>query len=113
MNDDLLVTAYVVIDETMAALGHRSQRLAQVRDAEVLTVAVVAAKYCANNHERALGVRHGRRYLTQPLSASRYNRRLHALGGWLGLIPSCVVSLQPMVDRERPDECWSGVPIAG
>jgi len=86
MNDDLLVTAYVVIDETMAALGHRSQRLAQVSDAEVLIVAVVAAKYFANNHERALGVLHGMRYLTKPLSASRYNRRLHALGGWLGLI---------------------------
>ncbi len=44
MSDDLMVTAYVVIDETMAALGHRSHRLAQVSDAEVLTVAVVAAK---------------------------------------------------------------------
>ncbi len=84
MNDDLMVTAYAVIDETMAALGHRSQRLAQVRDAEVLTVAVVAAKYCANSHERALGVLHGMRYLTQPLSASRYNRRLRALGDCWG-----------------------------
>jgi DDE family transposase len=86
MNDDLIVTAYVVIDETMAALGHRSHRLAQVSDAEVLTVAVVAAKYFANNHERALGVLHGMRYLTKPLSTSRFNRRLHALGTWLGLI---------------------------
>jgi hypothetical protein len=86
MNDDLIVTAYVVIDETMAALGHRSHRLAQVSDAEVLTVAVVAAKYFANNHERALGGVHGMRYLTKPLSASRFNRRVHALGRWLGLI---------------------------
>ena len=86
MNDDLIVTAYVVIDETMAALGHRSHRLAQVSDAEVLTVAVVAAQYFANNHDRALGVLHGMRYLTKPLSTSRFNRRLHALGAWLGLI---------------------------
>jgi len=83
MSDDLIVTAYVVIDETMRALGHRSHGLAQVSDAEVLTVAVVAAKYCANNHERALGVLRGMRYLTKPLSASRFNRRLHALGDWL------------------------------
>jgi hypothetical protein len=47
MNDDLSVTAYVVIGETMAALGHRDHVPAQVRDAEVLTVAVVAAKYVA------------------------------------------------------------------
>ncbi len=48
MNDDLIVAAYVVIGETMAALGHRDHVLAQVSDAEVLTVAVVAAKYFAN-----------------------------------------------------------------
>ncbi len=86
MSDDLIVTAYVVIDETMRALGHRSHGLAQVSDAAVLTVAVVAAKYFANNHERALGVLRGMRYLTKPLSASRFNRRLHALGDWLHLL---------------------------
>ena len=85
MSDDLIVTAYVVLDEMMQALGHRSHRLAQIDDAEVLTVAVVAAKYFANNHERALAVMHGMGYLAKPLSASRFNRRLHALGGWLRL----------------------------
>ncbi len=85
MDDDLIVTAYVVIDEMMAALGHRSHRLARLGDAEVLTVAVVAAKSFANNHERALGVMHGMRYLSGPLSASCFNRRLHALGAWLRL----------------------------
>ncbi len=85
MSDDLIVTVYVVLDEMMQALGHRSHRLAQIDDAEVLTVAVVAAKYFANNHERALGVMYGMRYLAKPLSASRFNRRLHALGGWLRL----------------------------
>jgi len=85
MSDDLIVTVYVVLDEIMQALGHRSHRLAQISDAEVLTVAVVAAKYFANNHERALGVLHGMGYLAKPLSASRFNRRLHALGGWLRL----------------------------
>ncbi len=50
MNDDLIVTIYVVIDEVMQALAHRSHRLAHIGDAEVLTVAVVAAKYFGNNH---------------------------------------------------------------
>ena len=86
MSDDLIVTVYVVIDETMAALGHRSHGLAQISDAEVLTVAVAAANCFANNHERALGVLRGMRYLAKPLSASRFNRRLHALGDWLRLI---------------------------
>lgn len=85
MDDDLIVTAYVVIDEMMQALGHRSHGLAHISDAEVLTVAVVAAKYFANNHERALAVMHGMRYLDMPLSPSRFSRRLHALGDWLRL----------------------------
>ncbi len=85
MDDDLIVTAYVVIDETMQVLGQRSHCLAHLSDAEVLTVAVVAAKYFANNQERALAVMYGMRYLATPLSASRFNRRLHALGGWLRL----------------------------
>ncbi len=86
MNDDLIVTAYVVIDTVLQALDHQTHGLAHISDAEVLTVAVVAAKYFANNHERALQVMRGMRYLSQPLSASRFNRRLHALGGWLRLL---------------------------
>ncbi len=74
----------VVLDETLAALGHRSHRLAQVRDAEVLTVAVVAAKSFRNHHERALQVLLAGRDLSGRLSTARCNRRLHALGGWLG-----------------------------
>ncbi len=85
MNDDFIVTAYVVLDETLRALGHRSHALARTSDAEVLTVAVVAARYFANNHERALGVLRLGGYLSGPLSASRLNRRLHALADWLGL----------------------------
>ncbi len=86
MNDDFIVTVYVIVDETMRALEHRSHPLARVSDAEVLTVAVVAAKYFANNQERALQVMRLGRYLAGPLSASRFNRRLHALADWLELI---------------------------
>ena len=56
MNDDFIVPVYVVIDETMRALDHRGHSSAQISDAEVLTVAVVAAKYFHNHHERALQV---------------------------------------------------------
>jgi len=85
MNDDFIVTAYVILDELMAALGHRDDRRAGAGDAEVLTVAVVAAKYFQNHLERGLQMMHLGRYLSGPLSVSRFNRRLHALGDWLGL----------------------------
>ena len=82
MDEDLVVTAYVVIADVLAAAGHRAHPLAGVTDAEVLTVAVVAVA-CFQNHQAvALAVMH-RGYLSGRLSASRFNRRLHALGPWL------------------------------
>src|ERR1700712_3742375 len=86
MDDDFIVTAFVLLDKTMAALGHRDDVRAQASDAEVLTVAVVAAKYFQNHLARALQVMHLGRYLSGPLSVSRFNRRLHALRDWLPLL---------------------------
>jgi len=86
MSGEVIVTVYVVIDDVMRALGHRSHPAAHLSDAEVLTVAVVAALYFQNHHERALQVLIGMGYLSGRLSASRFNRRLHALGDWLRLL---------------------------
>ena len=40
-----IITAFVVIDTLMERLGHRSDVRAKVPDSEILTIAVVAAKY--------------------------------------------------------------------
>ncbi len=50
--------------------------------AEILTVAVLAAKYFQNHHERASGILVKLGYI-RPVSVSRFSRRLHALGDWL------------------------------
>ena len=83
--DGFIVTAYVVIAKTMAALGHRDDVRAGAGDAEVLTVAVVAAKYVQNHHERALQIMLRLHYLSGHLSVSRFNRRLHRLAAWVRL----------------------------
>jgi hypothetical protein len=93
MDDDFIVTVYVIIDETMAALGHRDHVLAQASDAEVLTVAVVAAKSFQNHLERALQVLTRLRYLSGALSTSRFNRRLQRLADWLRLILEAIGGL--------------------
>ena len=49
---------------------------------EILTVAVVAAKYFQNHHERALCLLIRLGYL-RPLIGSRFNRYLHRLRDWL------------------------------
>ena len=82
MNDIYIVTAYSVIDDLLKAHGYADDVRATISAAEILTVAVVAAKYFQNHHERALCV------LTKlgdipTLSVSRFNRRLHALSDWL------------------------------
>lgn len=86
MDDGVIVTVYVVIDDVMRALGHRSHPAACLGDAEVLTVAVVAARSFQNHQARALQVLIGMGYLSGRLSTSRFNRRLHALGDWLRLL---------------------------
>ena len=86
MNDVVIITGYVIIDDVFKQTGHRSHCLAQMTDAQVLTIAVVAAAYFQNHHERALCVMQGMGYMTQRLSVSRFNRRLHQLRGWLPAI---------------------------
>ena len=83
----LIITAFVVIDTLMERLGHRSDVRAKVPDSEVLTIAVVAAKYFGNHHERAVQIMHGCGYLSGRISVSRFNRRLHQLADWMAWIP--------------------------
>src|ERR687888_74727 len=91
MTAEHIIGIYVVIDETMRVLGHASHRLTGVSDAEVLTVAVVAAAFFGNHHARALARlrrllrSQGREVLRLAASSGlpdrRPARRVHALAG--------------------------------
>jgi len=83
MNEDIIVTMYVVTDDLLQAFEQRSHVLAQMSDAEVVLVALVAAMYFQNQHERALCVMRAIGYIGRGLSLSRFNRRLHQLADWL------------------------------
>lgn len=83
MNDGVIVTMYVVIDDVLKAWQHEDHPLAQVQDAEILTIALVAAAYFHNHQERTVGVMQRAGYITGRISISRYNRRLHRLRPWL------------------------------
>jgi len=86
MNDTLIVTIFVLIDEVMQTLDHHTHPQAGASDSEVLTVAVVAACQCQNHHERTLCMMRALHYLSGDLSTSRFNRRIHALADWLPLL---------------------------
>jgi hypothetical protein len=91
MNDEVIVPIFVVIDDVMRALGHRTHPQAGASDSDAaqrapVTVAVVAACQFQNHHERALCMMRALHYLSGALSISRFNRRVHALADWLPLL---------------------------
>jgi hypothetical protein len=93
MNATWIITVFIIIDTLMERLGHQSDVRAKVPDAEILTIAVVAAKYFQNHHERAVCIMRDCRYLSGTISVSRFNRRLHALAEWLPLILDTLAEL--------------------
>lgn len=78
MNDHYIVTVYVMMDDLLKAMQHTPDVRAKRSDAEVLTVAIVAAQAFQNHHERALCLLQRLGYIGR-LSVSRFNRRLHQL----------------------------------
>lgn len=78
MNDSYIVTSYVIIDDVLKIMNYQDDIRAQTTAAEILTIAVVAAKYFQNHHECAVCLMQRLGYIG-PLSVSRFNRLLHAL----------------------------------
>jgi hypothetical protein len=87
MNAIWIITTFVLIDTAMTNLDQQTDVRAKVPDSEVVTVALVAAKYFANNHRIALDVMQKLQYLSGSISHSRFNRRLHALHDWMAYFP--------------------------
>jgi len=83
MDAEWIITVFLILDELCTKGGRQTHKLAHGCEAEVLTVAVVAARYFQNHQERALLVLRELSYLQRDLSVSRFNRRLHALADWL------------------------------
>lgn len=82
MNEDYIVTVYYVIDEMLKAVDYQDDKRTTIEAAEVLTVAVIAARYFHNHWERALCILIQQGEIAR-ISVSRFNRRLHALRDWL------------------------------
>ncbi len=123
MNDTEIIAIFVVIDDLLRHDEHRSHCLAQASDAEVLTVAVVAARYFQNHHARALEVLQRLHFLSGPLSPSRFNRRLHRLADWLPFLTevlgrvlqhrACFIVDSMPVPVSRRVRAWIGGKVRG
>jgi hypothetical protein len=119
--DTAIVTIYCLTDDWLRARRHQESSQRKAADAEIMTTAIVAARFFSGNFETALDLLEGPSYFGVRLSRSRFNRRLHALDSvlesffeWLGrlhqmasaedifLIDSCPVEV---CDNIRIDRC--------
>ena len=119
--DTAIITTYCPSGVWLRARRHCESPQRIVSDAEVMTTAIVAARFFGGNFETASDLLSGRAYFGHRLSRSRFNRRLHPLAPllesffeWLGrvhkaasceavfLIDSCPVKV---CDNIRIDRC--------
>jgi hypothetical protein len=77
--DDTIVVIYCLCDDLLQALDHRDDPQSKMSDAEVMTTALVAARFFGGNQEHARALLGSPRYVPHMLSKSRFCRRLHAL----------------------------------
>lgn len=76
---DHTLAIYCFIDDFLKAQRHQEDCRAEVSDAEVLTIAVVAMLYFGGNFERSRLVLHELGLIKRLLSRSRFSRRLSRL----------------------------------
>ncbi len=82
-----IITIYVICDDYLKAMQYRDDAQTDMTTAEVMTTALVAARFFKNCLEHARVFLKEERYVPQMLSESRLNRRLHEIPEhvWLSL----------------------------
>jgi len=77
--DTAIIAIYCFVDDFFKARGHREDPQTQMSDAEVLTTALVAARFFGGNLEQARRLLHHPNWIPHMLSKSQFIRRLHRL----------------------------------
>lgn len=74
-----IITIFYICDEYLKAIGYQDDIQAKMSTAEVLTVAIVAAKFFGGNYETSRWFLVSHNYIKRMLSKSRLSRRLNAI----------------------------------
>jgi hypothetical protein len=98
LDDTFIVTVFVVFDQLCQTFLDKPKYHPQMVPAEVMLVAVVAARYFNNNLERALVILRQRQYIpaSRCLSLSHFNRQLHRQADFLDF---CLHTLMALATR--------------
>ena len=79
--DDQIVAIYTLCSDLLIGLHHYEDPQCQVSDAEVMTIALVAAIYFKGNYAAAHLLLKDRRYMPKVLSKGQFSRRVHRIKG--------------------------------
>ena len=74
-----IIAIYAITDDLLKAVGHQEDCRVQMSDAEVITTALVAARFFGGNHSLCQQYLKEHRFVPNMLDKSRFNRRLHRL----------------------------------
>jgi hypothetical protein len=74
-----IIAIYAITDDLLKAMGHREDPRTVMSDAEVITTALVAARFFGGNHHLARVYLKEHRFIPLMLKASRFSRRLNRL----------------------------------
>jgi hypothetical protein len=73
------VAVYCLCAGLLSAVGHRDDAQCHLTDAEIMTIALVAALFFGGNSALTCLFWRAQGYMPRMLSASRFNRRLHRI----------------------------------
>ena len=77
--DTAITTIYCLTDDFLKAQHHRQNPQCTLSDAEIVTIALTAARFFGGNFETAMTFLTEQRYLARRLSRGQFNQRLHRL----------------------------------
>jgi hypothetical protein len=77
--DTQIILVYCLCDDLLKAVRHYEDPQCGMSDAEVMTTAIVAARYFGGKHESARQMLKEQGYIPKMVSKSQFNRRLHRL----------------------------------
>ena len=102
--DLTIVAVYTICDDFLISIGHQEHQQAKMSDAEVMTTALIAARYFGGNQQNACAVLRTLGYIPNMLGHSRYNRRLHRI---YGLFQTLFQSLTETLKTNNSNDIYS------
>jgi DDE family transposase len=77
--DDTIIATFCLCDDLLKVMHHQEDRQCQMKDAEIMTTALIAALFFRGDHESARTMLRQYGYIPHMLSKSRFSRRLHRM----------------------------------